>query len=82
MIKPICRREKVCLYSIKRIEKYAFPISARSEIMKRGEQLNYYCTNPKKISSYRSEKWLSHEEKFRECSFKVTNKLEDFINDK
>jgi len=47
--------------------------------MATGKEMIYYCCNPKKYDEYRIPKILSHEEKFRMCKHKVTNKLEEFI---
>ena len=76
MIKPICERGKTCLFLEKKIEEYSYPIHVRSQIIKRGKQINYYCNNPKRFDKYQLSKLLMHEEKFRKCGFKVTCKLE------
>jgi len=79
MIKPICERGKTCLFLEKKIEEYSYPIHARSQIIKRGKQLNYYCNNPKRFNRYELPKRLNHTQKFRKCPCKVTNKLEEFF---
>lgn len=80
MIKPICERGKKCIYLKKEIKEYSYPLRARSQIIISGKELVYLCNNPKKFDSWRLPKELNHEEKFKGCSFKVTNKLEEFIN--
>lgn len=80
MIKPICERGKKCVFLVKKIRQYSYPIYARSEIMVNGKELVYLCNNPKKFDEYRIPKMLTHEKKFRMCKHKVTNKLEEFIN--
>ena len=80
MIKPICEKGIKCVFSEKRIETYLFPLHARSQIILKGKELVYYCTNPRKLRSYEMEKRLTHKEKFAECGFKTTNRLEDFNN--
>jgi len=79
MIKPICERGKVCLYLKKEIRKYEYPLHARSQFMVKGKELCYFCNNPKRFDKYRLPKLLTHEEKFRKCGFKVTDKLEVFL---
>lgn len=79
MIKPICERGKKCVFLEIKIEDYERPLFARSQIMKRGKQVNYYCNNPKRFDKYQLPKLLTHEEKFRKCGFKVTDKLEVFL---
>lgn len=79
MIEPICERGKKCVFLKKEIRKYSYPIHARSQIMVTGKEMIYYCCNPKKYDEYRIPKILSHEEKFKMCKHKVTNKLEEFI---
>jgi len=71
MIGPICEKGKVCVYLTKKIVDTVT-----------GKKLIYYCNNPMKFDNWRLPKVLNHEEKFRTCSYKVTNKLGEFINDK
>lgn len=78
MIKPICERGRPCIYLEIKNEEYSYPIRARSSILRKGRQISYYCRNKKKFG-WRCPKLLSHEEKFKGCSFKVTDKLEVFI---
>lgn len=79
-MKPICERKETCIFLEKEIVYYSYPIHARSNIMVSGKQLNYYCTNPKKVDSLIGKKILSHEAKYKKCGFKATKKLGDFIN--
>lgn len=79
MIKPICERGKKCLFLKKEIREYSYPLHARSEIMIKGKEIVYLCNNPKKFDSWRLPKSLNHEEKFKMCKHKATNKLEEFI---
>jgi len=79
MIKPICERGKKCLYLIKKIEEYSYNPFPRSQFTLKGKELCYYCNNPKRFSKWLIPKKLAHEQKFKECGFKVTDKLEQFI---
>ena len=78
-MKTICERGKICIFLKKEISIYSYPLYARSEILKSGEQLNYYCCNPKKLDNELIEKLLTHEEKYRKCGYKATDKLEVFF---
>lgn len=80
MIKPICERGKICIFLKKEIEEYSYPLSARSQFIIRGKRLVYYCNNPKRFDKWQLPKALTHEEKFKKCGSKVTNKLVEFIN--
>lgn len=82
MIDPICERGKKCIYFKKVIEDYHYKLHPRSDKIFTGKQVSYYCENPRRIKSYEIARRLNHEEKFKDCGFKVTNKLGDFINDK
>ena len=79
MIEPICEKGKVCVYLKKEIREYSYPLKPRSSFMIEGKELVYSCNNPKKYNEWRIPKELNHEEKFRMCKYKVTNKLEEFI---
>lgn len=79
MIKPICEKGKICVYLIKNIRSYSYSPFPRNDYKINGVELCYFCDNPKKFDSYRLPKKLTHEEKFRMCKEKVTNKLDEFI---
>lgn len=79
MIDPICERGKVCVYLKKEIREYSYSLFPRRDYTVTGKQLVYYCSNPKKFNEWKIPKALNHEEKFRMCKHKVTNKLEEFI---
>lgn len=76
----ICERGKKCVYSIKEIRDYSYPLYARSQFMVIGKEVCHSCNNPKKFHKWQLPKLLTHAEKFRMCKQKVTNKLEEFIS--
>lgn len=80
MIKPICERGSICIFLVKSIEKYSYPINSMSDKMKSGEELVYYCTNPVKLKNKTCLKkmLLNHKKKFASCELKTTNILEEF----
>lgn len=79
MIKPICERGKKCVYFKKEIREYFYSPFPRSDYIIKGKELVYFCNNPKKFNEWILPKKLSHTEKFKMCKYKVTNKLEEFI---
>ena len=79
MVKPVCEKGIVCIFLKKELLRYSYPLYAKSDIMKSGEQLNYYCCNPKKLDDELIEKLLTHEEKYKKCGYKVTNILKEFL---
>lgn len=79
MIKPICEREKKCVYFKKEIREYSYSPFSRSDYTIKGKEIVYLCNNPKKFDEFRIPKKLTHKEKFSMCKYKVTNKLEEFI---
>jgi len=79
MIEPICEKGKVCVYLTKKIADYSYSPFPRSDYTVTGKELIYYCNNPMKFDNWRLPKALTHEEKFRMCKYKVTDKLEEFI---
>lgn len=79
LIKPICERGRKCVYLIKEIKEYSYPLYAKSQVIVTGKELCYFCNNPQKFDSYRLPKKLTHAEKFKMCEHKVTNQLDEFV---
>lgn len=82
MILPICERGKKCIYLEKRKEKFEVPLFARSEKTVGIEKLSYYCKNKKTLKYFEVERKLTHEEKFKSCGFKVTNRIDEYATTK
>lgn len=81
MVKPICERKTLCIFLEKIIEDMFYKKSAFSDYLSHSKILVYYCTNPKKIGcSDLTKIILSSEEKYKQCGYKVTKQLGDFIN--
>lgn len=75
MVKPICERNGICKFLVKEISRYRYE---NRGMIHTGSQLNYYCINPKKFEGD-GYNLLNNEKKYKKCGFKVTHKLEQFI---
>lgn len=78
MIGHICVTGKKCIFYSKCIEPYEHLISfGGKEIRRKGIEINYYCSHPKKIRYFENKKLIL--KKPLKCKFKTTNQLGDFF---